>query len=231
MEPVIHISKKDKIFGTLKIALIQGNTGTPIPYDDTEIKQALRDEAFARDREDYNLNGKIDAITTELELQDWRVNGRTVLAEGLVNTNLTIPHELVNYGKVDIYVDGDTDLSTSHLVIGSYTCPINIPCGDIAVITLDGMSTFGNKALMTVKCYSYPYEWAGGSEELNVMYYGEQVISTTQISDGAFVKVTGSSSSTAKVTVIGYYEKEGDTANTTGFYLDANGGLHCGVID
>ena len=186
MEPVIHISKKDKIFGTLKIALIQGNTGTPIPYDDTEIKQALRDEAFARDREDYNLNG-----------------------------------------KVDIYVDGDTNLN-SQLVIGSYTAPIEIPCGDIAIITLDGMSTFTNKALMTVKCYSYDDAWAGGSEELNVMYYGEQVISTNQISMGTTIKVTGS---TATVTVIGYYEKEGDTANTTGFYLDQSGGLHCGVID
>ena len=227
MEPVIHISKKDKIFGTLKIALIQGNTGTPIPYDDTEIKQALRDEAFARDREDYNLNGKIDAITTELDLQDWRVNGRTVLAQGTAGTNLTIPYELSNYGKVDIYVDGDTG-TNSHLVIGTYTAPIEIPCGDIAIITLDGMSTFTNKALMTVKCYSYDDAWAGGSEELNVMYYGEQVISTTQISDASFVKITGSN---ATVTVIGYYEKEGDTANTTGFYLDQSGGLHCGVID
>ena len=227
MEPVIHISKKDKIFGTLKIALIQGNTGTPIPYDDTEIKQALRDEAFARDREDYNLNGKIDAITTELDLQDWRVNGRTVLAQGTAGTNLTLPNFLSNYGKVDIYVDGDTNLN-SQLVIGSYTAPIEIPCGDIAIITLDGMSTFTNKALMTVKCYSYDDAWAGGSEELNVMYYGEQVISTTQISDASFVKITGSN---ATVTVIGYYEKEGDTANTTGFYLDGNGGLHCGVID
>ena len=227
MEPVIHISKKDKIFGTLKIALIQGNTGTPIPYDDTEIKQALRDEAFARDREDYNLNGKIDAITTELDLQDWRVNGRTVLAQGTAGTNLTIPYELSNYGKVDIYVDGDTNLN-SQLVIGTYTAPIQIPCGDIAIITLDGMSTFTNKALMTVKCYSYDDAWAGGSEELNVMYYGEQVISTTQISDASFVKITGSN---ATVTVVGYYEKEGDTANNTGFYLDQSGGLHCGVID
>lgn len=227
MEPVIHISKKDKIFGTLKIALIQGNTGTPIPYDDTEIKQALRDEAFARDREDYNLNGKIDAITTELDLQDWRVNGRTVLAQGTAGTNLTIPYELSNYGKVDIYVDGDTG-TNSQLVIGTYTAPIEIPCGDIAIITLDGMTTFTNKALMTVKCYSYDDAWAGGSEELNVMYYGEQVISTTQISDASFVKITGSN---ATVTVIGYYEKEGDTANTTGFYLDQSGGLHCGVID
>lgn len=227
MEPVIHISKKDKIFGTLKIALIQGNTGTPIPYDDTEIKQALRDEAFARDREDYNLNGKIDAITTELDLQDWRVNGRTVLAQGTAGTNLTIPYELSNYGKVDIYVDGDTNLN-SQLVIGTYTAPIQIPCGDIAIITLDGMSTFTNKALMTVKCYSYDDAWAGGSEELPVMYYGEQVISTNQISMGTTIKVTGS---TATVTVIGYYEKEGDTANTTGFYLDQSGGLHCGVID
>ena len=227
MEPVIHISKKDKIFGTLKIALIQGNTGTPIPYDDTEIKQALRDEAFARDREDYNLNGKIDAITTELDLQDWRVNGRTVLAQGTAGTNLTLPYELSNYDKVDIYVDGDTNLN-SQLVIGSYTAPIEIPCGDIAIITLDGMSTFTNKALMTVKCYSYDDAWAGGSEELNVMYYGEQVISTNQISMGTTIKVTGS---TATVTVIGYYEKEGDTANTTGFYLDQSGGLHCGVID
>ena len=60
------------------------------------------------------------------------------------------------------------------------------------------------------------------------MYYGEQVISTTQISDASFVKITGSN---ATVTVIGYYEKEGDTANSTGFYLDQSGGLHCGVID
>lgn len=236
----------DNTFGTIKIALIQGATGT---YDDSAIRSAISDETLNRQRADYNIdarissevstlntkintdvaeavndyNSKITALITEWDLQGGKANGRNVLYSGAVGSNKTLKAPLSSFDRVVFYFQ---NLSTeTNLTIGSYTVPNAIKPCTLAVVDFEGTSIFETSAKHHILALSGSGAWNDGALPLSVVQDDEQFITSAQLNTATTFSVSG----TGTVTVVGYYDKTiEEETGITGLYLDEYGGLHCG---